>query len=47
MEPTFDPVQGANGWQVSNLPVLSLAPYLASVEMFNAVGMEKLIAKEI
>lgn len=45
MEPTFDPVQGANGWQVSNLPVLSLAPYLASVEMFNAVGMEKLIAK--
>lgn len=45
MEPSFDPVQGANGWQVSNLPVLSLAPYLASVEMFNAVGMDKLIAK--
>jgi len=47
MEPSFDPVQGANGWQVSNLPVLSLAPYLASVEMFNAVGMDKLIAKRI
>lgn len=45
MEPSFDPVQGANGWQVSNLPVLSLAPYLASVEMFNSVGMDKLIAK--
>lgn len=45
MEPTFDPVEGANGWQVSNLPVLSLAPYLASVEMFEEVGMEKLIQK--
>jgi kynureninase len=45
MEPTFDPVQGANGWQVSNLPILSLAPYLASVEMFAEVGMDALIEK--
>jgi len=45
MEPAFDPIVGADGWQVSNLPVLSLAPYLASVEMFAEVGMEKLIKK--
>lgn len=45
MEPDFDPVHGADGWQVSNLPVLSLAPYLASAEMFAEVGMEKLIKK--
>lgn len=45
MEPKFDPVRGADGWQVSNLPVISLAPYLASVEMFAEVGMDKLIAK--
>lgn len=45
MEPDFDPVQGADGWQVSNLPILSLAPYLASAEMFAGVGMEKLIKK--
>ena len=45
MEPVFDPVQGADGWQISNLPVLTLAPYLASVEMFAEIGMEKLIAK--
>lgn len=45
MEPQFDPVQGANGWQVSNLPILSLAPYLASVDMFDEVGMDALIAK--
>jgi kynureninase len=45
MEPVFDPVHGADGWQVSNLPILSLAPYLASVEMFAEVGMDALIQK--
>jgi kynureninase len=45
MEPQFDPMAGADGWQVSNLPILSLAPYLASAEMFAAIGMERLIAK--
>jgi kynureninase len=45
MEPQFDPIQGADGWQVSNLPVLSLAPYLASVELFAEIGMDALIAK--
>ena len=45
MEPTFDPVHGADGWQISNLPVLTLAPYLASVEMFDEVGMDALIEK--
>ncbi len=45
MEPTFDPVKGADGWQISNLPILSLAPYLASCEMFDEVGMDALIAK--
>lgn len=45
MEPDFDPVEGADGWQVSNLPILTLAPYLASVEMFAEVGMDALIQK--
>jgi kynureninase len=45
MEPDFDPVHGANGWQISNLPILSLAPYLASVEMFGEIGMDTLIEK--
>ncbi|WP_282786850.1 kynureninase [Flavobacterium croceum] len=45
MEPMFDPVQGADGWQVSNLPVLTLAPYLASLQMFDEVGMEMLVQK--
>ncbi len=45
MEQNFDPIIGADGWQISNLPILSLAPYLASVELFAEVGMEKLIQK--
>lgn len=45
MEPQFDPVKGAEGWQISNLPILSLAPYLASVDMFDKVGMGALIQK--
>ena len=45
MEPEFDPVRGADGWQVSNLPILSLAPYLASVDLFAEVGMDALIEK--
>lgn len=45
MEPNFDPVHGAEGWQISNLPILSLAPYLASVTLFDEIGMDALIQK--
>jgi kynureninase len=45
MEQKFDPIQGADGWQISNLPILSLAPYLASVELFAEIGMEAIIQK--
>ncbi|HMI07511.1 MAG TPA: kynureninase [Flavobacterium sp.] len=45
MEREFNPNQGADGWQISNLPILSLAPYLASVAMFDEVGMDALIEK--
>ena len=45
MEQTFDPIHGADGWQISNLPILSLAPYLASVELFDEIGMDALIQK--
>lgn len=45
MEQTFDPVKGAEGWQISNIPILSLAPYLASVDMFDEIGMDAIIEK--
>ncbi|MBH10557.1 MAG: kynureninase [Candidatus Marinimicrobia bacterium] len=35
----FDPIKTAEGWQVSNSPVLGMAPLLASMEIFNEVGM--------
>lgn len=45
MKPEFEPMENADAWQVSNPPVLSLAPYLASLEMFEEVGMNALIEK--
>jgi len=45
MKPEFEPMANADAWQVSNPPVLSLAPYLASLEMFEEVGMDALIEK--
>ncbi len=45
MKPEFEPMGNADAWQISNIPVLSVAPYLASLEMFDEVGMDALIAK--
>ncbi len=45
MEPEFQPEPNADAWQISNAPVLALAPYLASLEMFDEVGMPALIEK--
>lgn len=45
MEPEFQPEPGAHAWQISNAPILALAPYLASLDMFEKVGMPALIEK--
>ena len=45
MEPEFQPESNADAWQISNAPVLALAPYLASLEMFAEVGMNSLLKK--
>ena len=39
MGPNFDPIQTAEGWQISNSPVIGMAPLLASMEIFEEVGM--------
>lgn len=41
----FVPEPDANAWQISNLPIFSLAPYLASLQMFDEVGMDVIIKK--
>jgi kynureninase len=45
MGPEFKPIPGAEGWQLSNPPLFSLAALLASLELFSEVGMAKLRAK--
>ena len=47
MRPAFEPAPGAAGWQVSNPPVLMLAAYRASMEIFREAGMERLRAKSL
>ena len=45
MEADFEPSSGAEGWQVSNPDILSLASLSASLDIFARAGMEQLIIK--
>jgi kynureninase len=45
MRHEFDVLPGAEGWQLSNPPILSMAAIKASLDMFNEVGIDKLTEK--
>ena len=47
MGPEFQPIYGAEGWQLSNPPILPLASLRASMKIFDEAGMQKLRHKSI
>ena len=47
MGPEFKALRGAEGWQISNPPILSAAPLIASLEIFRRAGLRELRAKSI
>lgn len=47
MRDGFDPIPGVESWQLSNPPILSMAAIKASLEIFEAAGMDRLRKKAI
>jgi kynureninase len=45
MDKEFKPIETVERWQMSNAPILSMAAYKSSLDMFDEVGMDKLNEK--
>ncbi len=42
MQPGFNPMRGAEGWQLSNAPILGMAAHLAALDIFEEAGMDRI-----
>ena len=47
MEPQFRAADGASAWQISNPPILSATPLIASLTIFAEAGLPRLRAKSV
>ncbi|MFN0035935.1 MAG: kynureninase [Saprospiraceae bacterium] len=47
MKKGFRPMHGAEGWQISNAQIFSFAAHKASLDIFDAAGMDNLRAKSL
>ena len=45
MEPIFDPIPSAEGWQLSNAPIFLMAAHKASLDIFEEAGFNHLLSK--
>ncbi len=47
MDGAYTPAEGAAGWSLSTVPILSLAPIAASLAIFDSIGMPALRARSV
>ena len=42
MSSTFDPINTAEGWQISNAPIMGMAPLVAAMNIYSKAGMNSI-----
>lgn len=47
MPSKFNPIKTAEGWQISNAPIMGMAPLIASMNLYDSASMEKVRKKGI